>query len=131
MPVRMRLKRFGSKGNAHYRIVLADARAARDGSTIEEIGYYDPRPDPAEVSIDQDRAVYWLMTGAQPTDTVRSLLRKTGVLAQLAEARRQRKGTKAPAATAAPAAASAPAGTSAAGPEETQTDESESAETEG
>ncbi len=127
----MRLKRFGSKGNAHYRIVLADARAARDGATIEEIGYYDPRPDPAEVSIDGDRAVYWLMTGAQPTETVRSLLRKTGVLAQLAEARRQKKGTSAPAAAAAGAAAPASAETAAAGPDETQADESESAETEG
>ncbi|MCD6351923.1 MAG: 30S ribosomal protein S16 [Armatimonadetes bacterium] len=94
MPVRMRLKRFGSKGNPHYRIVLADSRAPRDGKTIEEIGYYDPKPDPAEVRIDVDRAVYWLMCGAQPTRTVRSLLRKAGVLARLAEVRREQKGSE-------------------------------------
>ncbi|MGD9520209.1 MAG: 30S ribosomal protein S16 [Armatimonadota bacterium] len=95
MPVRMRLKRFGSKGNPHYRIVLADARAARDGATIEEIGYYNPLLDPAEIRIDADRAVYWLLNGAQPSGTVRSLLRKTGVLARWSEAQRERKAAKA------------------------------------
>jgi small subunit ribosomal protein S16 len=99
VPVRMRLKRFGSKGNPHYRIVLADARTPRDGATIEEIGFYNPRQDPPEVRISQDRAIYWLLSGAQPTDTVRSLLRRAGILAQLAEVRRQKAKASSPIST--------------------------------
>ncbi len=91
MPTRIRLKRFGRKGAPHYRIVIADSRKPRDGATIEEIGYYNPKADPPLVEINEDRAVHWLLTGAQPTDTVRSLLKKAGILARVAEIRRERR----------------------------------------
>lgn len=105
MPVRMRLKRIGSKRNPHFRVVVADSRKPRDGRPIEEIGYYTPQTDPPDIRFKEDRAVYWLMTGAQPTETVRSLLHRTGLLAKVAEARRQ----GAPAAAASPAPEAAPA----------------------
>jgi small subunit ribosomal protein S16 len=76
--VRIRLRRMGAKKQPTYRVVVADARSPRDGRFIEEIGYYLPRQDGA-FRIDVDRARHWLSQGAQPTDTVRSLLRKAGV----------------------------------------------------
>ena len=78
--VKIRLKRMGMKKQPFYRIVVTDSRSARDGRFIEEIGYYNPLSEPAEIKIDQERAKYWLGTGAQPTDTTRGLLKKGGVL---------------------------------------------------
>ena len=78
--VKIRLKRMGMKKQPFYRIVVTDSRNARDGRFIEEIGYYNPLSEPAEIKIDQDRAKYWLGNGAQPTDTTRGLLKKGGVL---------------------------------------------------
>ena len=80
MAVKIRLKRMGSKKNPFYRIVVADVKAPRDGRFIEEIGYYNPVSEPVELKIDEERAKYWIGTGAQPTDTVRGLLKKGGVL---------------------------------------------------
>ncbi len=80
MAVKIRLKRMGAKKTPHYRVVVADSRSPRDGRFIEEIGYYNPLSDPAEVKIDVEKAQAWLKKGAQPTDTVRALLKKSGVL---------------------------------------------------
>ncbi len=77
MAVKIRLKRMGAKKKPFYRVVVADSRAPRDGRFIEEIGYYDPMKDPGEISIDAEKAKKWLGNGAQPTDTVKSLLKKT------------------------------------------------------
>lgn len=80
MAVKIRLKRMGMKKMPFYRIVVADSRSPRDGRFIEEIGYYDPRQNPADVKVDNDAAKKWLAVGAQPTDTVRSLLKKSGAI---------------------------------------------------
>ncbi len=78
--VKLRLRRMGAKKAPFYRIVVADSRYPRDGRFIEEIGTYDPLKEPSEIRIDGDRALEWIKTGAQPTDTVKSLLKKAGVL---------------------------------------------------
>ena len=78
--VKMRLKRMGMKKKPFYRVVVADERSPRDGRFIEEIGTYDPCVSPAKISIDADRAREWIKTGAQPTETVRALLKKVDVL---------------------------------------------------
>ena len=78
--VKIRLKRIGAKKNPFYRLVVADSRYPRDGRFLEEIGYYNPTTNPSEVKIDVDKAKDWLSKGAQPTDTVRALLKKNGVL---------------------------------------------------
>jgi small subunit ribosomal protein S16 len=80
MPTKIRLQRQGKKGQPFYHIIIADGRAPRDGRNIERIGTYNPVAKPAEVVLDFDRALYWVQTGAQPTDTVRSLLSYKGVL---------------------------------------------------
>ena len=80
MAVKIRLKRMGMKKKPFYRIVVADIRSPRDGRFIEEIGYYDPMKPPAEIKIDSEKAATWMKNGAQPTDTVRVLLKKTGVI---------------------------------------------------
>lgn len=80
MPVKIRLARQGKKGYAHYAIVIADSRAPRDGRFIEKIGTYDPNTVPQQIDIKFERALYWIQTGAQPTDTCRSLLSIKGVL---------------------------------------------------
>ncbi len=80
MAVKIRLKRIGAKKAPYYRVVVADSRFPRDGRFIEEIGTYNPLTDPATVQIDAEAAKKWIGNGAQPTDTVRSLLKKTGVL---------------------------------------------------
>lgn len=80
MAVKIRLKRMGSKKNAFYRVVVADSRYPRDGRFIEELGYYNPMTNPAEVKIDGEKAKKWLATGAQPTDTVKSLLKKNDII---------------------------------------------------
>ena len=80
MSVKIRLKRMGMKKKPFYRVVVADINCPRDGRFIEEIGYYNPMVKPAEMKVDGERAKYWLQCGAQPTDTVRVLLKKTGVI---------------------------------------------------
>ncbi len=80
MAVKIRLKRMGAKKAPFYRVVVADSRFPRDGRFIEEIGTYNPLKEPAEVNIDVEAAQKWIKNGAQPTDTVRSLLKKTGAI---------------------------------------------------
>ena len=80
MAVKMRLTRIGKKKTPFYRVVIADARAPRDGRFVEEIGYYNPLTEPAEIKIDADKAKQWLKNGAQPTDTVKALLKKSGIV---------------------------------------------------
>ncbi|MCL1842238.1 MAG: 30S ribosomal protein S16 [Defluviitaleaceae bacterium] len=77
--VKIRLKRFGAKKAPFYRIVVADSHTPRDGKVLAEIGIYDPTKKPTELRIDADAANYWISKGAQPTDTVRALLKKSGV----------------------------------------------------
>ena len=79
MAVRIRLSRFGRKKAPFYRLVVADSRSPRDGRFIELIGTYNPMTDPAAVTINEERALYWLGVGAQPSDTARGLLKKQGV----------------------------------------------------
>ncbi|MCB6365294.1 30S ribosomal protein S16 [Intestinibacillus massiliensis] len=78
--VKIRLRRLGAKKAPFYRIVVADSRYPRDGRFIEEIGTYNPLMNPAEVKVDSERAQQWIKNGAQPTDTVRDILKKAGVL---------------------------------------------------
>ena len=78
--VKIRLKRMGMKKHHFYRIVVADERSPRDGRFIEEIGYYDPMKQPAEIKVDNEKAADWMKKGAQPTDTVRILLKKSGAI---------------------------------------------------
>ena len=78
--VKIRLRRMGAKKAPFYRVVVADSRFARDGRFIEEIGYYDPTKEPSVVKIDAEKAKLWLSNGAQPTDTVREILKKAAVL---------------------------------------------------
>ena len=78
--VKIRLKRMGAHKKPFYRVVVADSRTPRDGKFIEEIGTYDPLKDPAEIKIDNEAAQKWLANGAQPTDTVRALLKKSGAI---------------------------------------------------
>lgn len=80
MAVKLRLKRMGAKKSPFYRIIAADAKAPRDGKFLEEIGYYNPIVEPPEIKIDPDKAQKWIKSGAQPTDTVRSLMKKAGIL---------------------------------------------------
>ena len=80
MSVKIRLKRMGAKKAPFYRVVVADSRSPRDGKFIEEIGYYNPISEPVEIKIDAEKAKKWLGTGAQPSDTVRSLLKKSGII---------------------------------------------------
>lgn len=78
--VKIRLRRIGAKKAPFYRVVVADSRFPRDGRFIEEIGTYNPLTEPAEIKIDADRALEWMKNGAQPTDTVKALLKKTGAI---------------------------------------------------
>ena len=80
MAVKIRLKRMGMKKKPFYRIVVADCRSPRDGRFVEEIGYYDPMKKPAEIKVDNEKAVAWMKNGAQPTETVRVLLTKSGAI---------------------------------------------------
>ena len=80
MAVKIRLRRMGAKKAPFYRVVVADSRYPRDGRFIEEIGYYDPTKEPSVVKIDAEKAKQWLDNGAQPTDTVREILKKAAVL---------------------------------------------------
>ena len=80
MSVKIRLKRMGMKKMPFYRVVVADERSPRDGRFIDEIGYYNPMTEPATIKIDVESAKKWLSNGAQPTDTVRTLLKKSGII---------------------------------------------------
>ena len=78
--VKIRLRRMGAKKSPYYRIVVADSRYPRDGRAIDEIGTYNPMAEPSVVTIDTDKAATWLKNGAQPTDTVKALFKKNGIL---------------------------------------------------
>ena len=84
MAVKLRLKRMGSKQKPFYRVVAADSRSPRDGRFIETVGTYNPVKNPAEVKIDEEKAIKWLNNGAIPTDTVKNLLSKQGIMAKYA-----------------------------------------------
>lgn len=80
MSVKIRLRRIGAKKAPFYRIVVADSRYPRDGRFIEELGYYDPTKEPTVINVDEDKAKKWIANGAQPTETVKVILKKKGVL---------------------------------------------------
>jgi small subunit ribosomal protein S16 len=80
MAVKIRLRRMGAKKAPFYRVVVADERYPRDGRFIEEIGYYDPTKEPSVVKVDAEKAKKWISNGAQPTDTVKVILKKEGIL---------------------------------------------------
>ena len=80
MAVKMRLRRLGAKKAPFYRVIVADSRSPRDGRFIEEIGYYNPLTNPVEIKIDAEKAKKWISNGAQPTETVKSLLKKSGIV---------------------------------------------------
>lgn len=92
LATQIRLKRVGSKGKPRYRVVVADSRSPRDGRFIENLGHYNPTAVPAEVKVDEERALTWLRQGAQPTETVKNLFRRLGIMEKF------RQGTAAPAA---------------------------------
>lgn len=87
MAVKIRLNRMGAKKNPYYRIVVADSRAPRDGRFIEVLGNYDPSQQPALVNVDEEKVIDWMSKGAQPTDTVKNLLSKQGIMAKFTAAR--------------------------------------------
>ncbi len=78
--LKIRLRRMGAKKAPFYRIVVADSRAPRDGAFVEEIGYYNPLTNPAQIVVENEKAADWMKKGAQPTDTVRALLKKSGAI---------------------------------------------------
>lgn len=88
MATKIRLRRMGAKKNPFYRLVVADSDSPRDGRFIEEIGYYDPTKQPEVLKIDEEKVLQWLATGAQPSDTAKSLLRKTGIMAKFHETKK-------------------------------------------
>lgn len=90
MAVKIRLTRLGAKKKPFYRIIVADSHSPRNGRFIEIIGNYDPTKEPAVVNVDEEKAIDWMMKGAQPTDTVRSLLSKKGVMAKYDVAKRSK-----------------------------------------
>lgn len=85
MTVKIRLKRVGKTKAPSYRVVVADSRFPRDGRIIENIGWYNPRVEPSAIHIDEEKVLSWLKNGAQPTDSVTSLLKRTGILARFEE----------------------------------------------
>ena len=91
MAVKMRLKRMGAKKRPFYRIVVADSRSPRDGRFIEEVGYYNPIENPAVVKVEKEAVLKWLNNGATPTDTVRDILSKEGILKEFHEAKMSSK----------------------------------------
>lgn len=88
MATKIRLRRLGAKKNPFYRLVVADSNSPRDGRFIEEIGYYDPTKQPEVLKIDEEKVLQWLATGAQPSDTAKSLLRKAGIMAKFHETKK-------------------------------------------
>lgn len=91
MAVKLRLKRMGAKQKPFYRIVAADSRSPRDGRFIEAVGTYNPVKKPAEVTINEELALKWLKNGAEPTDTVRAILRKEGIIAKYTASKKEGK----------------------------------------
>lgn len=91
MAVKLRLKRMGGKQKPFYRIVAADSRSPRDGRFIEIVGTYNPVKNPAEINVNEELALKWLDNGAQPTDTVRAILSKEGIMAKHADSKRTGK----------------------------------------
>jgi len=91
MAVKLRLKRMGSKQKPFYRIVAADSKSPRDGRFIETVGTYNPIAKPASISVDETKTLYWLSKGAIPTDTVRSILSKEGIMKTFAESKKSGK----------------------------------------
>ena len=91
MAVKLRLLRMGAKRKPFYRIVAADARVKRDGSFLENVGTYNPVKTPAEITVNEERALYWLGQGAIPTDTVRNILSKQGIMKKFAESKKAGK----------------------------------------
>ena len=89
MAVKIRLTRMGAKKRPTYRIVASDSRRKRDGQYIELIGTYNPLTTPAEIKIDEEKALKWLSTGAQPTDTVRSLLSQAGIMKKFTDSKKE------------------------------------------
>ncbi|MFD1417237.1 30S ribosomal protein S16 [Companilactobacillus keshanensis] len=87
MSVKIRMKRMGSKLRPFYRIVVADSRAPRDGRFIEQVGYYNPIAQPEEIKLDDDKIMDWLQKGAQPSDTVRTLLKTHGIMQKYHESK--------------------------------------------
>lgn len=87
MAVKIRLKRMGSKRNPFYRIVVADSRSPRDGRFIETVGTYNPVVNPAEVKVDEESVLKWLANGAQPSDTIRNILSKEGIMKKFHESK--------------------------------------------
>ena len=106
--IKLRLRRMGAKKRPSYRIVAADSRSPRDGRFIESFGYYDPITEPATVRVDEERARHWLSVGAQPTETVRDIFRRAGLLGEQPAAD---GAAAAPTTSVAPAAVPAPAPT--------------------
>lgn len=78
--LKIRLRRMGAKKAPYYRIIVADSRAPRNGAFVEEIGYFNPCTEPVELKVDNEKAAQWVKNGAQPTDTVRALLKKSGAI---------------------------------------------------
>lgn len=89
MAVKLRLKRMGAKQKPFYRIVAADSRSPRDGRFIETVGTYNPIKNPAEIKIDEEKALSWLNKGAEPTDTVRSLFKEVGIAKKFADSKKK------------------------------------------
>ncbi|MGI6576280.1 MAG: 30S ribosomal protein S16 [bacterium] len=90
MAVRIRLRRMGAKKAPFYRLVVADSRMPRDGRFIDIIGYYNPITEPAVVKVDETKALDWLQKGAQPSDTVRSLFKKEGIMEKFADLKKKK-----------------------------------------
>jgi small subunit ribosomal protein S16 len=91
MTVKIRLKRVGKKKAPSYRVVVADSRSPRDGRIIENLGWYNPRVEPSAIQIDAEKALSWLKEGAQPTDSVTSLLKRSGILARFEQSKADAK----------------------------------------
>jgi small subunit ribosomal protein S16 len=91
LAVRIRLQRFGRKHRPFYRVVVIDSHTARDGRFIEKLGHYDPLTEPIEFTINEERALYWLQVGAQPSDTVKSLLSRAGIWEKFMAQKQTRK----------------------------------------
>lgn len=100
MSVKIRLKRTGKKKAPSYRVVVADAQSPRDGRIIENIGWYNPRVEPSKIVINEEKAISWLQHGAQPTESVTSLLKRAGILDRFTEAKAAAQAAKAAQATA-------------------------------
>ena len=95
MAVKIRLKRTGMKKAPSYRVVIAEASSPRDGRIIENIGWYNPRVEPSAINIDEEKALRWLKNGAQPTESVASLLKRTGIQARFEESKKAQPATSA------------------------------------